>query len=163
MTMTKTIRAAAFAAFAFCAPASFAADAPAPTAAPAEPAKPAAGPTIAAAGAFCGDPTAKADELLTRYSTAKGLKEVYKSEQYIAFSDDDKNSTVTYTFTIKTHAAHPAAVCRKIVKEGDAMIVKMAIVCDGNADACTTLKNDFNVLNAKMQAEVDQQIAGAKK
>ena len=160
MTKTNTFRAAAFAAFAFLAPASFAADA----AAPAEPsAKPAAGPTIAAAEAFCGDTTAKAEELFARYSTAKGLKEVYKSDQFVAYSDDDKNSTVTYTFTVKAHAAHPAAVCRKLVKEGEALIVKMVVVCDGEAGACANLNNDFNVLNAKMQAEVDQQIAGAKK
>ena len=156
MTMTNKIRTLAMAAFALGASSSFAEESAAPAA-------PAAGPTKAAAEAFCGDPTAKADELFTRYSTAKGLKEVYKSDQYVAYSDDDKSSTLSYTFTIKGHAAHPAAVCRKIVIEGDALTVKMVVVCDGNADACTTLKNDFNVLNAKMQAEVDQQIAGAKK
>ena len=161
MTMTNTVRAAALVVFAVTAPAAFAADAAAPATAAAPVA--AAGPTIAAAEAFCGDPSGKANELLARYSTAKGLKEVYKSDQFVAYSDDDKASTVTYTFTLKTHAAHPAAVCRKLVKEGDALIVKMVVVCDGEAGACSNLNNDFNVLNAKMQAEVDQQIAGAKK
>ena len=161
MTMTNTVRAAALIVFAATAPAALAADA----AAPATPAAPvaAAGPTIAAAEAFCGDPSGKANELFARYSTAKGLKEVYKSDQFVAYSDDDKTSTVTYTFTVKAHAAHPAAVCRKLVKDGDALIVKMVVVCDGEAGACSNLNNDFNVLNAKMQAEVDQQIAGAKK
>ena len=124
---------------------------------------PTAGPTVAAATEFCGEITGTADELFTRYSTQTGLKEVYKSDQFVAYSDDDKASTVTYTFTLKSHAAHPAAVCRKLVKEGDALIVKMVVVCDGEAGACSNLNNDFNVLNAKMQAEVDQQIAGAKK
>ena len=159
--MTNTVRAAALIVFAATAPAALAADA----AAPATPAAPvaAAGPTIAAAEAFCGDPSGKANELFARYSTAKGLKAVYKSDQFVAYSDDDKTSTVTYTFTVKAHAAHPAAVCRKLVKDGDALIVKMVVVCDGEAGACSNLNNDFNVLNAKMQAEVDQQIAGAKK
>ena len=124
---------------------------------------PKAGPTIAAAEAFCGDVTAKADELFTRYASAKNLKQTYTSDQFVAFSDDEKNPTVVYTFTTKRHAAHPAAVCRKLVKEGDQAILHMEVVCDGEAAACSNLKNDFNVMNAKMQVEVDQQIAAGKK
>ncbi|MGL4395777.1 MAG: hypothetical protein ACRCS9_04480 [Hyphomicrobium sp.] len=122
---------------------------------------PAAGPTVAAAQAFCGDAPAKASELFTRYSTSSTVKEVYKSADYIAYSDDPKNSTVMYTFTQPKHAAHPAAVCRKLVKEGDAAIIKMHVICDGEKEACTKLQNDFNVMTAKMQAEVDNQIKAA--
>jgi hypothetical protein len=131
---------------------------PAPTPAPT------AGPTLSAAQAFCGEATGKADELFQRYSTKQGLKEVYKSDQYIAYSDDEKNPTLVYTFTVKGHAAHPAAVCRKIVKEGDSAVIKMDVVCDGDGEACAKLKNDFNVMTAKMQTEVESQIkaAGAK-
>ena len=39
----------------------------------------------------------------------------------------------------------------------------MSVVCDGKADDCDKLRNDFNVMTAKMQAEVDQQIAAQKK
>lgn len=124
---------------------------------------PAAGPTVNAATQFCGDPTGKADELIQRYSTKPGLLQVYTSADYIAFSDDAKKSTVMYTFTTKSNPAYPAAVCRWQVKEGDNLLIKMTVVCDGKADACDKLKNDFNVMNAKMQAEVDQQIAAQKK
>jgi N-acetylglutamate synthase/N-acetylornithine aminotransferase len=130
---------------------------PAPTPAPK------AGPTVAAAEAFCGDTTAKAEELFTRYSSAKNLKQTYTSDQFVAYSDDEKNPTLVYTFTTKRHAAHPAAVCRKLVKEGDQAILRMVVVCDGEAGACANLKNDFNVMNAKMQVEVDQQITAGKK
>jgi hypothetical protein len=122
---------------------------------------PAAGPTVAAAQGFCGDTIAKADELITRYSTAKGLKETYKSVDYVAYSDDEKAPTVMYTFTTKGHPAHPAAVCRKMSKEGDTLVLKMEVVCDGGKDACDKLRNDFNVMNAKMQAEVDTKIKDA--
>jgi len=124
---------------------------------------PAAGPTVDAAQAFCGDPTGKAAELIERYTSRVGLKEVHKSDQYVAYSDDDKNSSVMYTFTAKGHPAYPAAVCRKPVQDGPNLIIKMAIVCDGEAEACNKLRNDFNVMMAKMQAEVDQQIAAQKK
>ena len=132
---------------------------PAPTPAPA------AGPTIAAATEFCGDPKDKVEALLQRYATKAGLKEVYKSADYVAYSDDDKNSTLMYTFTVKGQAAHPAAVCRKLVKEGDQAIIKMNVICEGEEVACSKLQNDFNVLTARMQVDVDNQIkasAGGK-
>jgi len=124
---------------------------------------PNAGPTVAAAHAFCGDPSGKAEELIQRYSTKPGLKQVYKSDQYVAYSDDDKNSTVMYTFTAKGHPAYPAAVCRKPVQKGDSLVITMSVVCDGKKDECAKLQNDFNVMTAKMQAEVNQQIADQKK
>jgi hypothetical protein len=124
---------------------------------------PSAGPTVAAAEAFCGDPSGKAAELIQRYSTKPGLKQVYKSDQYVAYSDDEKNSSVMYTFTVKGNPAYPAAVCRKPVQKGDSLVITMSVVCDGEEEACTKLKNDFNVMTAKMQAEVDQKIAAQKK
>jgi hypothetical protein len=123
---------------------------------------PSAGPTRAAATMFCGDPTAKAEELITRYSTAKGLKETYKSVDYVAYADDEKLPSVVYTFTTKGHPAHPAAVCRKQVKDGDNLVLKMQVVCDGAKEPCDKLQNDFNVMNAKMQAEVDNKIKDAQ-
>lgn len=124
---------------------------------------PAAGPTKAAAEAFCGDVTGKAVDLFTKYSTASNLKQTYTSDQFVAFADDEKNPTVVYTFSTKRHPAHPAAVCRKLVKEGEHAVLRMVVVCDGEDAACSNLKNDFNVMNAKMQVEVDQQIAAGKK
>ncbi len=124
---------------------------------------PSVGPTVAAAQQFCGDATGKADDLMMRYSSDTALKEVYKSVDYIALADDKTNATKMYTFTIKGHPAHPAAVCRRIVKDGDAMVVKMEIVCEGGKEACDKLRNDFNVMTARMQADVDQKIAAEKK
>lgn len=124
---------------------------------------PKVGPTMAAAEEFCGDPLGKAEELIQRYSTKPELKQVYSSDQYVAYSDDDKKSSVMYTFTAKGNPAYPAAVCRKPVREGENLTIKMSVVCDGEAEACAKLRNDFNVMTAKMQAEVDQQIAAEKK
>ncbi len=78
--------------------------------------------------------------MIQRYSTKPGLKQVYKSDQYVAFSDDDKNSSVMYTFTAKGNPAYPAAVCRKPVQKGDNLVITMSIVCDGKADACAKLR-----------------------
>jgi len=124
---------------------------------------PSAGPTMAAAQEFCGDASGKAEDLIARYSSKAGLQKVYESDKYVAFSDDPKNATVMYTFTTKKNPAYPAAVCRKVVRQGDNLTIAMKVVCDGEQVACASLQNDFNVMNAQMQAQVNQQIAGQKK
>lgn len=129
---------------------------------PATPA-PTAGPTMSAAQAFCGDAPAKAEELIERYTSKAGLQKVYESAQYIAYSDDPKNATVMYTFTTKKNPAHPAAICRKVERKGDNLTIAMKVICDGAAVECAKLQNDFNVMNAQMQAQVDNQIASQKK
>jgi len=129
---------------------------PAPTPAPAT------GPTKNAAEGFCGDAIGTVAELKSRYTTKEGIKEVDKSPDFTTYSDDPKNSTVMYNFTNETAPAHPAAVCRKLVKDGDNMVLKFQVVCEGGPNACEKLRNDFNVLIARMQAQVDQQINAAK-
>jgi len=140
----------------------FSANAADPIVKPAPTPMPAAGPTVAAAQAFCGDVPDKAEALIKRYSESDKLKQVYKSQDFVAYGDDEKNPTVMYTFTTPDNLAHPAAVCRQIVQEGDALVVKMEIVCDGPADDCSKLRNDFNVLTARMQLDVDQKIKASK-
>jgi hypothetical protein len=107
---------------------------------------------------FCGAPTGKALDLIQRYTTDPALKRVYKSTNYIAYSDDEKQSTVMYTFTTKDNPAYPAAVCRKPERVDGNLVIKMSIVCDGKAEACSDLKNQFNVMTARMQTEVNQKI-----
>jgi hypothetical protein len=124
---------------------------------------PTAGPTTAAAHEFCGEAAGKAEDLIARYSTKPGLQKVYESGLYIAYSDDPKNATVMYTVTTKRNPAHPAIVCRKIEHQGEALTIAMKVICDGDTTACASLQNDFNVMNAQMQAQVNQQIAGEKK
>ncbi len=126
--------------------------------APAPTPPPAAGPTKTAAEAFCGDTVAPAKDLIARYSGEAKLKQVYKSDMYLAYADDDKNPTVMYTLTTDRHSAYPAAVCRRIVKEGDAAVIKMNIVCEGNGEECQKLTREFNVMTAQMQAQVDAKI-----
>lgn len=126
--------------------------------APAPTPPPAAGPTKAAAEAFCGDTVAAAKELIARYSGDAKFKQVYKSDQFLAYADDEKNPTIMFTLTTDRQPAHPAAVCRRVVKEGEAVTIKMNIVCDGAGEECKKLTNEFNVMTAQMQLQVDAKI-----
>ena len=124
---------------------------------------PTAGPTVAAAEAFCGDPTGKADELAKLYMAKTELKQVDKSAEFLTYADDEKNPTVMYNFTTDKSPAHPSAVCRKFVKDGDQMALKYNVVCGAAENACAKLTNDFNVLIARMQATIDGQIKSGDK
>jgi len=124
---------------------------------------PAAGPTKGNAEGFCGDPLATAAELRQRYTTKAGLTEIDKSNEFVTYSDDPKNPSAMYNFTIETSPAHPSAVCRKLVKEGDQTVLKFQVVCEANEAACAKLNNDFNVLIARMQTEIDSRIKSGQK
>lgn len=158
MISTRAFFAAALAALLSFAPAMAEENLVKPEATPA----PAAGPTKNAAEGFCGDALGTVAELKQRYTTKGGLKEVDKSGDFTTYSDDPKNATVMYNFTNDTAPAHPAAVCRKLVRDGDSMVLKFQVVCEGGPNACEKLRNDFNVLIARMQAEVDNQINAGK-
>lgn len=119
---------------------------------------PSAGPTIAKAEAFCGDPTGKADELAKLYMGKAELKKVDTSAEFLTYADDEKNPTVMYNFTTDKNPAHPSAVCRKFVKEGDQVGLKYNVVCGAEQAACAKLANDFNVMIARMQAAIEGKI-----
>ena len=122
---------------------------------------PNAGPTKAAAEGFCGDPSGSAEDLMKRYVDTGNLKQVDKSEQYLTYSDDPKNASVMYNFSTDKNPAHPIAVCRKLVKEGEQMTLKYNVVCGGAADACAKATSDFNTLIARMQLEIDSKVKAA--
>ncbi len=160
MIALRFLAAAAFtAAFVIAAPAASRAEDP--VVKHAETPAPSAGPTKAAAEGFCGDPTGTADDLMQRYMGQAGLKEVDKSEQYVTYSDDAKNASVMYNFSTEKNPAHPVAVCRKLVKDGEQMTLKYNVVCGGEAVACAKATSDFNTLIARMQLEVDNQVKAA--
>ena len=118
----------------------------------------------AAAGAdtsFCGGPGGKAAEILERIKAMPGIKEIHRTPEYIAYQD--AATQAVYTFTGIAQKAHPAAVCRRPVQKGDALELQMAIVCEGAARHCEQLEGDFKLLNAKMQADINNQIQAGKK
>jgi hypothetical protein len=117
-----------------------------------------------AATDFCGRPTASPEVLQAEISKAAGTKEIFRGAEYVAFQDEATQAVFTFT-TPGQGAAHPAAVCRKPVREGDNMTLQMVIICKGAGDECQRLESDFKLLNAKMEAAIRNEagIAADKK
>jgi hypothetical protein len=111
--------------------------------------------------AFCGVGAGTASELMSRVGAMPGIREVHRDRDFVAYQDPA--SSTVYTFTVKGQPAHPAAVCRKPVQKGDSLEIEMAIVCEGPERHCTQLDGDFKLLNAKMQADINNQIQAGKR
>lgn len=115
---------------------------------------------MAHASAFCGGDAGPPDALLTRVKAMPGIKEIHRDREFVAYQDPA--TSAVFTFTEPAHAAHPAAVCRKPVQKGDQLEIDMAIVCKGPDAKCAALETDFKLLNAKMQADINNQIQARK-
>lgn len=102
---------------------------------------------------FCGRATAAPDVLQAEISKAPGVKEIFRGAEYIAYQDEATQAVYTFT-TAAQGAAHPAAVCRKPVRDGDNLTLQMLIVCKGAGEDCQRLESDFKLLNAKMEAAI---------
>lgn len=124
------------------------------------PATPQTAPVAADAG-FCGGPSGEPAQLLDRVKAVSGVVEVHRDREYVAYQDPATQTM--YTFTLAGQPAHPTAVCRKPVQAGDALELQMVIVCKGTEKTCAQLEGDFKLLNAKMQADINNQIQAGRK
>ena len=110
-----------------------------------------AGPGLAAD--FCGRSTGEPDVLQAEISKAAGVKEIFRGPEYVAYQD--QASQAVFTFTQASQGkAHPAAVCRKPVKDGDNITLQMVTICKGETESCQRLEGDFKLLNAQMEAAI---------
>ena len=108
---------------------------------------------------FCGRPTGEPAALQEAVSKDPAVKEVYRGAEYIAYQDATE---AVFTFSQTAQGpAHPAAICRKPVRDGDNMLLQMVIVCKGESDACQRLESDFKLLNAEMEASIRNEAARA--
>jgi hypothetical protein len=105
------------------------------------------------ATAFCGRATGEPAAIQAAIVADKAFKEIHRGPEYIAYQDS--TSQAVFTFSQGAQGpAHPAAICRKPVKDGDSMVLQMVIVCKGESAGCQRLESDFKLLNAQMEAAI---------
>lgn len=112
-----------------------------------------AAPLAAADETFCGRPSGEPAALQAAIAGAQGVKEIHRGPEYVAYQDEATQAVFTFSQAAQG-PAHPAAVCRKPVKEGDNLTLQMVVVCKGEGQACQRLESDFKLLNAQMEAVI---------
>ena len=114
----------------------------------------------AADDTFCGRPTGEPTALQDIISKDASVKEIHRGPEYIAYQDATSQAVFTFS-TAAQGPAHPAAICRKPIKDGDSMVLQMVIVCTGDGTACQRLESDFKLLNAQMEVSIRNEAARA--
>jgi hypothetical protein len=109
----------------------------------------------ASAGDLCGEPKAEPQALYERLAKDSRLREMRRSEQYVAL--ENGHDGTLWSFTLPAHPAHPAAVCRRVMERRGIIEVPTAIECRGPEAECGKLKGDFEALNARMIQEMYKQ------
>lgn len=67
---------------------------------------------------------------------------------------EDRPAMTLWSFTPPGHEAHPAAVRRTIVRNGDDISVVTAVLCEAEKPACDALTAQFQQLTNKMREQL---------
>jgi hypothetical protein len=91
------------------------------------------------------------------YATVAIALEALRAKSGVKISDlsgwtviEDRSTLSLWSFTPPSHPAHPAAIHRKVVQEGDNIFVKMQVLCEAPKPACDKVVADFEDLNQRM-------------
>ena len=106
----------------------------------------------AAGDDLCGRPKATPGALYDELAKDSRLKEMRRSDVYVALEDGGDGTL--WTFTLPAHPAHPAVVCRRVMQRRGIVEIPTAVVCNGAESACAKLKSDFDALNERMILEL---------
>jgi hypothetical protein len=67
---------------------------------------------------------------------------------------EDQSTLSLWSFAPPGHSAYPAAVQRKVIKEGDNIFVKTNVLCEAPKAACDALVAEFQKLNEQAREHV---------
>lgn len=111
--------------------------------------------TPALAQDLCGRPPEAPQALFERLTKTEKLKEVSRDKSYIALNDTATDTV--WTFTVAGHPAHPTALCRRLVPDGNEMRLQMNVQCNASEAECRKLVDAFQDLNQRMIREIKKQ------
>jgi hypothetical protein len=104
---------------------------------------------------LCGRPTEAPDALYERLAKTENLPEIHRDKGYVALHD--KARATTWTFTLAGHPAHPSAVCRRPIQDGDRLRIEMSVTCRAAEAECERLVAAFEELNRRMIQDLEKQ------
>ena len=61
--------------------------------------------------------------------------------------DKEDSNMVLWSFTPESHAAHPAAIKRKVLEKNQAIYIQMSALCQAKKADCDKLMQEFELLN----------------
>jgi hypothetical protein len=103
-------------------------------------------------------PPASADEGDIGYPSVGAARTALAARDDVKLSSADGWMTIEdpagmtlWTFAPEADPAHPAAIKRTVVQDGDRVIIRMDIRCEGDEAACDALEQHFLSLNQSVK------------
>jgi hypothetical protein len=97
------------------------------------------------------------------YATVALALEALRAKSGVKISDlsgwtviEDRSTLSLWSFTPPGHPAHPAAIQRKVIQEGNNILVKMHVLCEAPKPACDKVVADFQSLNQQVRKDMKQ-------
>jgi hypothetical protein len=95
------------------------------------------------------------------YTTAASALEAMRAKSGVKISVqsgwtviEDRSTMSLWSFTPSGHPAHPAAIHRKVIQEGNNIFVKMDVLCEPPKPACDKVVTDFQGLNQQIRKDI---------
>jgi hypothetical protein len=95
------------------------------------------------------------------YATARAALEAMRSKSGVKISTqggwtviEDHSTLSLWSFPPPGHPAYPAAVHRKVVQEGDNILVQMNVLCEAPKPACDAMVVEFQKLNGQVREDL---------
>jgi len=95
------------------------------------------------------------------YTTAASALEAMRAKSGVKISVqsgwtviEDRSTMSLWSFTPSGHPAHPAAIHRRVVQEGNNVVMKMDVLCEAPKPACDKVVADFQGLNQQVRKDI---------
>jgi hypothetical protein len=102
----------------------------------------------AAAKAISGSEYATVASALEAMRAKNGVKVSVQSGWTVI---EDASTLSIWSFTPPGHPAHPAAIHRQVIKEGDHVSLHMKVLCEAPKLACDAMVAEFQKLNGQVR------------
>jgi hypothetical protein len=95
------------------------------------------------------------------YATAASALEAMRAKSGVKTSVqsgwtviEDRSTLSVWSFTPPGHPAHPAAIRRRVVQEGNNLLLQMNVLCEAPKPACDAMVMEFEKLNGQVRQDL---------
>jgi hypothetical protein len=111
----------------------------------------------ARAAQLCDRQITKIESFQEEIQKESDIEQVRDDALYVSLAD--RNDQIVWNFTKPANPAHPAVVCRRIVRADETVSIETSSVCGGPQPACDRMMRDFRQLDEMLKQNMQDQTA----
>jgi hypothetical protein len=114
-------------------------------------------PSPASAAQLCDRQITTIESFQGEIQTQAGVEQVRDDAWYVSYAN--RGDQIVWNFTKSANPAHPAVVCRRIVRANESVSITTTSVCGGPQPACDRMMRDFRELDEMLRQDIQNQSA----